>query len=55
MANTVKKNRIKMEKRSRRAGDMAGNSGRSKYARKAEYCKKHGVMGWEVKEPKPWK
>lgn len=27
----------------------------SNYARKRKYCARHGVWGWEVPEPKPWK
>lgn len=27
---------------------------KSRYARKAEWCAKHGVWGWEVPHPKPW-
>jgi hypothetical protein len=27
----------------------------SNYARKRDYLHKHGLWGWEVPEPKPWK
>ena len=29
--------------------------GKSRYARKRAYCRKHGVWGFDVPEPKPWK
>lgn len=34
---------------------MRRPGGKSNYARKREYCLKHGVYGFEVKPPKPWK
>jgi len=33
---------------------LAGG-GNSNYARKKAYCHKHGVWGFEVQNPKPWK
>jgi hypothetical protein len=29
--------------------------GDSKYARKRRYLKRHGLFGFQVPEPKPWK
>jgi hypothetical protein len=34
---------------------MSKEGGESDYARKRDYCNKHGVWGFEVPEPKPWK
>jgi hypothetical protein len=31
------------------------DSSDSNYGRKKAYCAAHGVWGWEVPEPKPWK
>ena len=41
-------------KASKEAG-MKRAGGKSNYARKREWCAKHGVFGFEVKPPKPWK
>jgi hypothetical protein len=29
--------------------------GESTYARKKKFCDRHGVYGFQVPEPKPWK
>lgn len=31
------------------------SEGESQYARKKKYCDRHGVYGFQVLEPKPWK
>jgi hypothetical protein len=40
--------------RKKGAAYLAGGK-KSQYARKASYCAKHGVYGFQVSEPKPWK
>jgi hypothetical protein len=40
--------RISKKKSSRQGG-------KSKYARKREWCARNGVFGFEILEPKPWK
>jgi desulfoferrodoxin (superoxide reductase-like protein) len=52
---TVKRQKTMAAKRARKASIMKRNGGESTYARKRDYCNKHGVWGFEVPEPKPWK
>lgn len=50
------KNRKKQKQmKEQRKQDQLHPSGKSKYARKAEYLKKNNLRGVEVPEPKPWK
>lgn len=42
------------KKASKEAG-MHRSGGKSKYARKREWCARNGVFGFQVLEPKPWK
>lgn len=42
-------------KRVQRRASMDRPGRKSKYARKAAYLHKHGLWGWQVPEPKPWK
>ena len=34
---------------------MARPGGKSNYAKKKEWCRRNGVFGFEVLNPKPWK
>jgi hypothetical protein len=43
------------KKKAAREAGMKNPGGASKYARKHAYCLKHGVWGFEVSNPKPWK
>jgi hypothetical protein len=53
----VKSERRRELTRQREAKKAAmGNAGQiSKYARKHAWCAAHGVFGFQVPEPKPWK
>lgn len=42
-------------RRAARASRAKNPGGSSRYARKARWCTKNGVWGWEVPEPKPWR
>lgn len=55
MAKGKKRKAAQASKLSRKIAAMNHSSGKSKYGRKAEYCRIHGVFGFQVKEPKPWK
>ncbi len=48
-ADARAKMKVQKEAGMRRAG------GKSNYARKREWCAKHGVFGFEIREPKPWR
>lgn len=49
------KRRIMLDqKRQARLNRAENPKGNSRYARKAAYCHKHGVWGFEVPNPKPW-
>jgi hypothetical protein len=52
----MKRNRAKQlsRKRATKAQRMKPGA-QSNYARKRAWCDKHGVWGWEVPEPKPWR
>lgn len=55
MAKTEKRQKRMADKRTKRQA-RADNPGMvSRYARKKKYCDKHGVWGFEVPEPKPWR
>ena len=43
------------DKTHRVSSNYTKEGGDSKYARKRAWCHKHGVWGFEVREPKPWK
>ena len=53
------KSKTKLAKRASRLAAkkraMENPGSRSRYARKSEYCKRNGVWGFQVNEPKPWK
>ena len=53
---SAKTNRRRAALATKRQRKLSGEkpSGESRYARKAEYCRTHGVWGFEVPEPKPW-
>ena len=57
MGKSKRRQRIKENQRKKRkltAAYLAGG-GESEYARKRAYLNKHGLWGFEVPEPKPWK
>lgn len=41
--------------RAQKEAGMCRPGGKSLYARKREWCLRHGVFGFQVLEPKPWK
>lgn len=45
----------KREKMNKLSKKYLEGGGDSNYARKKAYCRKNGVWGFEVPEPKPWK
>jgi hypothetical protein len=51
------KRRKKMQEQSKEArkAAMLNAGGKSRYARKATYLDKHGLFGFQVSDPKPWK
>ena len=53
MATGRKRKAIITARRQRRASQHKPG-GKSKYARKAAYCRRHGVWGFDVGFPKPW-
>ena len=50
-----KKKTLSEKKRRKLNASYKAGGGDSQYARKYAYCFKHGVWGFEVGEPKPWK
>ena len=50
-----KKKTLSEKKRRKLSAAYLDGGGDSQYARKHAYCSKHGVWGFEVAEPKPWK
>lgn len=42
------------QRRAQRKASQLKPGEKSRYARKKEYCDKHGVWGFEVPTPKPW-
>lgn len=42
-------------KRAAKAAAMKNPGFKSKYAIKHRWLSRHGLWGWEVPEPKPWK
>jgi hypothetical protein len=50
-SRTAARARVKAQK----AAGMKRPGGRSNYARKREWCAAHGVFGFQVLAPKPWK
>lgn len=49
----MKRSTQRAQKRASKKSSRQG--GKSKYARKREWCARNGVFGFEVLEPKPWK
>jgi hypothetical protein len=43
------------KRRVQRKASMLKPGHKSQYAKKAAYCHAHGVWGFEVSNPKPWK
>jgi len=51
----TKKLKERQKKASERAKRMDNPSGESNYGRKHAYCFRHGLWGFDVRAPKPWK
>ena len=57
MATSDRRRKTLLAKQQAKAGRFAAagkRRGQSRYARKAKYCQKNGVWGFEVPAPKPW-
>ena len=50
-----KRKTLSEKKRRKLSASYRDGGGDSQYARKHAYCSKHGVWGFEIAEPKPWK
>ena len=55
MAKSKRRNTESTRKALRRSQRYLDGGGESNYARKRKYCLRHGVWGWEVPYPKPWR
>jgi hypothetical protein len=54
MAKGMKREKQMAEKRAAKAAAMAKPGFQSKYAKKVQYLKTNGGMGWDYSHPKPW-
>lgn len=57
MAKSKRRKQIKENRKAQRKATARylEGGGESSYGRKRKYCLKHGVWGFEVIGPKPWK
>ncbi len=55
MAKSIRRKKESERKAFKRSANYLDGGGESNYARKKAYCHKHGVWGFEVPIPKPWK
>lgn len=55
MAKSKRRKKESERKAFKRSEAYKNGGGESNYARKRAYCVKHGVFGFEVPHPKPWK
>ena len=50
-----RRQKLLLEKQSRKATEIKNSSGESKYAKKAKYLKTIGMFGFQILSPKPWR
>lgn len=55
MKRRTKRHEQRAKRRAAREAGMRRPGGKSMYARKRDYCHSHGVFGFEVATPKPWR
>lgn len=55
MKRSIRRANERAKRRAQREAGQRRPGGRSNYARKAEWLNAHGVFGFEVPQPKPWR